>query len=270
MVRIASLCLIASLIAGCGDDDRPAADAAPQPPDANVSGTITFSWAISDGDSPLACTDVDATTVSISLQPVGVVGGETDAFTCAVGEATTRGLPPRDYNVELSLRTTEGLLTDRIVRSNITVSPQQDTDLGAIEFVVNPVGSFSFTIAADDDGNCEGGAEIVDMELELRKDGTCVPATFDVGGTDYTNSCGGETFGGCIASDTAVSVTDIASGQYTLAVTGTRDGAACYVTTAQFGVPGNELTSDLGQIDVPLDLANPVCNPDALDAGFAP
>ena len=270
MVRIASLCLIAALIAGCGDDDQPAADAAPQPPDANVSGTITFSWTITDGDSTLACADVDATTVSITVQPVGVVGGETDAFGCGGGEATTRGLPPRDYNVELSLRTTEGLLTERIARGNVTVSPQQDTDLGAIEFVVNPVGSFSFTLATEEGGNCEGGAEIVDMELELRKDGTCVPTTFDVGGTDYTNRCGDESFGGCIDSDTVISVTDIASGQYTLAIAGTRDGAACYVTTAQFGVPGNEITSDLGRIDVPLDLANPICNPDAVDAGFAP
>ena len=115
MSRIASLCLIAALALSCGDDDADSTDAGPQVPDANVSGTITFAWSLEDPDgNPLDCTDVDATIVSITAQPIGTLGGETDAFSCVLGQATTRGLAPRAYNLELAIRTQEGLLAERM------------------------------------------------------------------------------------------------------------------------------------------------------------
>ncbi len=274
--RFVGFALCAALAAlGCGDDDGADPVDADLTPDASTRGTISFSWSLSDGSGPIDCADVDATTVSITLLPVGVIGSESDAFSCDSGSATTRGLIPREYDLELAVRTTEGDLTERIAMPGITVDPLQDTNIGNIEFTVDPVGNFTFQLRAlDTGGNCAAvdpdmGAEITQFQIVLNQGGVCVPTDFEIdaggmGGTaaTYTTTCGDEIFDACIDESQTLTVSDVGSGPTTLDITGFRAGGEpCYVTTSQFNVPGGGLTADNGSISLVVDNTNEVCVP---------
>jgi len=274
------VCVALFTLIACGGDDTADPVDADMTPDADVSGTLSFSWTLTDGATPITCADVDATTVSITLLPIGVVGSDADAFGCAEGEATTRGFRARDYDVEIAVRTTEGDLTDRIVMNNVTIEENGNTDLGAVVFDVVRNGSFTFNLAAiATGGNCaavvpDDGAEIVKWQLELQDGTTCVGVQFDIGASasdptgfpadDYdTIACNDATYDGCILSDQDISVTDVESGPHNLVITGFRTGdVPCYQTTAQIGIPGGDLTTSVGNITIPVDADNVICVPE--------
>ncbi len=263
----------------CGDDSGGGTPDAAPTPDADTRGTISFSWTLSDGSNAINCDDIGANAVSITMLPVGVLGSSTDIANCVSGTLVTGPVIPRDYNVEINLSATEGDLIDEpITFSNVTVTALQDTPLGAVEFVVDPVGNLSFKLAANaTGGNCDtvvnDGAEIIGFELSLNQDSVCVPVTFTIADENgdpvtpaYMVTCtaGDTPYTPCLPETYTLSVADVGSGATTLDISGLRTGdEPCYVATADLDIPGNGLTTDVGAITIPLDLANPVCNPDA-------
>ncbi|RMH43221.1 MAG: hypothetical protein D6689_05605 [Deltaproteobacteria bacterium] len=281
MVKLACSTVFALVLAAaCGggdDDDDATVDAAPAP-DADVRGTVSFAWSLSDGSGPITCDDVGADAVSISLLPVGVQGGTSDVSGCPNGASSgtfqSRGVPPRDYDVEITISAAQGDLIDEPIRfKGVTVAPAQDTALGDVEFVVDPVGNLTFSLRAlEPGGNCapvdDDGAAITKFELELSQGGTCVPVDFAIHDptgvleATYATTCAGEQHDACIPEDRELRVADIGSGPTRLSVVGYRDGdLPCYVTTADIDVPGNDLTAAVGAISIPLDMSNDACAP---------
>jgi hypothetical protein len=259
--------------AACGGDDA-AVDAGPRPPDANTTGTFSFRWSITDGSRALRCDDVDAASVSIQMIPDGGATGTADAFSCGQGSATTKRVPARTYDVELSIRSGAGRLGPSIRVDNAIVTAGGDTDLGAIEFEVVPRGSLSFQIETGDPaGNCAGGAELESVALRLVRDASCVPARFDLDGAgQLDDDCVGDApaTAACVDAGTVIILSETTSGPHGLSIAGrVAGGVPCYVKTAQVRVPGGNLTTVLGAIAVPIDSANPSCNPGAIDAGAA-
>jgi hypothetical protein len=264
--------MLAATAAACGGDDddgAPAADASTTP-DADTSGTFSFSWALSDGAAALSCEDVKAITVSLTVTPVDGLVGENDAFGCSAGSAETRGFAPGRYDVEIGIRSTEGPLAEPVTMQDVELAALENKDLGEVQFEIDPVGSFSFGInSGAAGGNCaavdpDEGAEIVAVKLELKDGaGACVPVVYDIGGTPYdATACDGAAHPACIESDVVITVTDVRSGPYTLSVTGLREGdLPCYRSDPQFSVPGANLTTDIGVVSVPLDETVKECAP---------
>jgi hypothetical protein len=278
MMRRALLIGILGLsLAACGDDDGGEADAVPTP-DADTRGTITFDWTITDGTNPLTCDDVGGSAITMTLLPVGVVGSSSQPGNCPDGASsgtfTTGPVIPRAYNLEVVLSASQGDLVDPPVTfTNITVDPLSDTPIDDVEFVVDPTGNLSFRLAAiATGGNCaaevDDGAGIVDFTLELRDGGTCVPVTFEIFDETetmvdtYAGTCPGTAYGACIPESYTLTVADVSSGPIGVAITGVRAGdIPCYVTTANIDVPGNDLTADIGAINIPVDATNKQCVP---------
>lgn len=273
------IALMILALAACGDDGEDPVDANTTP-DADVRGTISFDWSITDGSAATTCGEVNASVITMTLLPIGVQGSDNEISTCATnddsGTFTTGPVVPRAYDLEITIAATQGDLIDEVVTfSNITVDPLGNTDVGDIEFVVDPMGNVEFRLAAiETGGNCDivdnDGAGIVDFELVLLQDSTCVPVDFEIynaaGDTleaTYTVACpSGARHGSCIAEDKILRIADIGSGPANIEITGYRTGdLPCYVTTANFSVPGNDLTTDLMAINIPLDLTNKNCVP---------
>jgi hypothetical protein len=265
------------LCAACGgDDDGGEADATPVP-DADVRGTVSFNWTLSDGSGPIPCEAVNASAMGITFLPIGVLGSSSDSGNCPDGAMSgmfeSSPLPPRDYDIEITLSASQGDLIDApITFDSITVEPLQNTDLGDVDFVVDPVGNLSFRLrAAETGGNCEtvanNGAEIVKFELELSQGGTCIPTDFVIfdGATQeatYSTSCAGEQFAMCIAEDRVLQVTDLGSGPTVVDIIGYRAGdLPCYAGAANIDIPGNGLEADVGAVNIPRDMLNETCFP---------
>jgi len=266
-------------LAACGDDATDPVDANATP-DADVRGTLSFNWSISDGSAAATCGEVGASAIAMTLLPIGVQGSDNEISSCATnadsGVFTTGPVVPRSYDLQITIAASQGDLIDEVITfSNIAVDPLDNTDLGDVEFTIDPLGNVEFQLAAiETGGNCalvvDDGAGIVDFELVLMQNATCVPVDFEIynaaGDTledTYTVACtGDERYGSCIAEDKILRVTGIGSGPSEMDITGYRTGdLPCYVTTANFTVPGNDLTADLQAVNIPLDLTNKNCVP---------
>lgn len=275
----------ALLLCACGDDGGPV-DAAPVdaiPP----SGTFSLSWTLSDGTNPLTCSDVAAVSVAVTLVRQGGIGGVADAFTCEGGQAVSRRFSPGIYNLTVDLRASgsRSLIATPVVITDVEIAVGTDTPLPAQNFVVSPIGGFSFTVdARATAGNCVAdsadGAGIVALEFSL-SDGSnaCVAATFDVAAgsagsaATYTSDCTTPPAPlPCIDEDQLVTVNPIASGLVTMQITGQKAGPIdCYDRVSVFDVAGAMLVAELGSLPLTLEYSL-ACDPNfiPIDAGMLP
>ena len=266
MTRSWLLAIVA--IAACGDDTGP--------PDARrfdgppAAGTISLSWTIDDDGTPLTCSQIGASVVSLTIIPVDQPFGTTDAISCSAGMGTSRPLPPGEYHVTAALG---GITAEAVEFRDVVIDPGADTPLGTAAFQVDAVGGFQFQIVAGGQGNCtppaQGGAGIEAMELGLETiGGTCVPVTFDIaaGATQpagtFSSTCPPAGQAPCIAQDQDVSVAPtVPSGSYRLTIVGRIGGEPCWARTSQFEVPAGAVVRSLPQQNLIHADGIPACNP---------
>src|SRR5688572_18475254 len=132
-------------LTACGDDDGASADAAFADA-ADPRGRFTLGWSIDDGAAPLACADVNASTISVSAFPEGAAFGMTDALSCTPGAGMTRLLAAGRYDVTIGLVAAEGELAEPVVLRDVVIEPGRDTSLGEVAFTVDATGGFRFQI----------------------------------------------------------------------------------------------------------------------------
>jgi hypothetical protein len=251
---IALLC--APLAIGCGEDN-PAVDAAPLPDAPPEVGTLSLSWSILDGATPLTCDQIGGISVSVTARPQDGGFEVPESFGCATRGGTSAPIAAGVYNVEVVLVTggSRELTTPETIQS-VEIVTGQDTPLGAFEFQVTPRGAVEFTLDAQEaPGNCEdvanGGAGITEFFIEvLDADGACVPLTAAIAdgaaqtGGSYTLDCLGARYA-CIDSDQVVRIEEIPSGTASLNIIGYRGADECYTRAPQFSISGNGLLTEL-------------------------
>ncbi len=267
-------------VAACGDvvADPDAAPIDAPPP----TGTFSLNWTIVDGMSNLSCDEVGALALSVRLVTTGGSIGSAEAFSCAGGQAISRGISPGNYQFSIDLLASgnRSLLASRVVVPNIEITPNGNTELPMQAFEVSPSGTFLFSVnGGAAAGNCEtvanSGAGIVGVDFELRDSmGNCVPSEFVVdpgsgsGGT-YTSDCGTQRAASpCILSDQEIRVVT-RSGGYQLVVRAQKAGPIdCYVKAANFVLPGAGLEVELGEQLLALEFSQD-CDPNFVvpDAG---
>lgn len=265
-----ALSVILGLGAGCGSDDVALTDARPQL-DAAVPGQLALSWTVGHNGTPLTCTAVAATTVSVNLVHDGDAFGVVDTFDCAAAMGTTRPLAPGLYQLKVSLSGTGGTLDGPDDVRDLTVPPGGVGTAPPVAFDVDPTGGLKFRLTTPTMGNCAGvaagGAGITAMRIELRNSaGVCVPASFAVaaGATlpagTYSSDCvgAGSTYG-CIAADQDVSITGLPSGSYSMVMIGSVGAAACWRRQPNAIVPAAGRTSDLPAQQLALQAGVPGC-----------
>jgi hypothetical protein len=239
---------------GCGDDSGgPAIDAAP--PDAPITGTITFGWTIMRSGAPATCAEVGNPTVRITALPESGGVAEIDTFSCTSMTAST-AVPPGMYTVTFNL----GELAETQPMRDVTVLANQDTAVGTVTFNVTAEATIQFhLVTSASGGNCAdettAGAGITAFVLELRDASgmTCVPTTFNVGmpAETYASDCAGAQFR-CIESDEVVQVTGLVFGNYRVLIQGFEDTTICYPYEAVLSASTSTTVAD-----VPLALIDP-------------
>lgn len=262
---------------GCGKTDT-AADAAPQIDAIPNTGTVSLSWSITDGNSPLTCAQIGAVRLRGTAKPAGAAFGTTFSLDCSAGTATSQPFPADTYEIEIDLTamTLESLLDAPVIVPGVEVMQSQDTTLDPLTFTVEPLSNITFAVDAGTvGGNCademSDGAGIVGFRFELQDGaGACIPTTFDVaGGSSWTNDCMTPAPAACIESDRLVTVTDAPSGPHTIVVKGIVAGdLECWTRTSQFTSPGHSLTTELGILSIDRDLMEPGCDSSMPDAGM--
>ena len=252
------LALLAALTASCGDDSGlPDARVIDGPP---VGGTVSLSWTLADGGSPVTCDQVGAVTVTLSILPKDAPSGFTETFACGSARGTSGTLAAGPYTVTARLAGSAGTLAAAPPQA-VTVISGQDTPLGAIAFEVDASGGLRFVIDADgvasNCGAAPGGAAIEAMHLELRTLGEeCIPTTLAIaaGATTpagtFVSDCGTPAPAACLAEDQIISVASTASGRYRLVVQGLIDGTACWEGTPFVRVPAGGATGPLGDVSL--------------------
>jgi hypothetical protein len=252
--RLACILLV---LAACGDDTGPPDAVGLDAP--AVAGSLSLTWTIADGPTALACDDIGAITVTLSIRPENQPFGSTEVLPCGAGQGSV-DLPPNTYIVDVSLG---GVDLEPIKFVDVVVNSEQDTSLGEVAFEVATVGGFSFTMSAAG-GNCTG-AGITAVELALSaQGGGCVPATFELegGGTYATDCASPQPHPACIDSDVTVTAQPtITTGPYRLDIRGLVGGTPCWTKAAQFDVPAAGAIRALPNQTLIHDDLTPACNP---------
>lgn len=268
-------CVVWLVGPGCRDGgsstDAGVVDAPP------AGGTVSMTWRLSDGSNDLTCAQVAGISVRLTATPAQGGFATIDSFNCSAGQATSRTIEPGTYNIEVELNAPQGLLATSGRINGVEVTSGATTTLDEIVFELAATGNITFVVDTDAAGlNCDavpGGGGLSNVVFALRDaTGQCV-GSFGIGagatqpeGT-YASDCTTPYTGGCIENDQTITVSAIPSGSYSLTITGDKDGLACYSRTAQFNVPGNDLTAELMTQFL---VANPDifgCTPTGTDAG---
>ncbi len=238
---------------GGAEPDAGVADAAPEPP-----GEVTLSWQLVDGDETLACDDVGAVTVSVTLLPLDAFAGEVRTGSCDVGQdAFTFEVAPGPYTARVELIATTGAIGDVIELSRFEVESGATITLDPVTFEVSQVGGASFRAQAQPfNDNCEddGTPPIEEMRFEIETlDGTCVPTTFQIGEgesgseDEYDSACDGATTG-CVEHDQLVQFEDLEPGDYRLEVLARDETDRCFGLGRRFKTVGGGRIEPLGEI----------------------
>ncbi|HTJ47380.1 MAG TPA: hypothetical protein VL463_35015 [Kofleriaceae bacterium] len=246
--------IVLSLLTACGTNEGP--------PDARVidgkppGGTLSMTWTLHEGASALACSDVGAQVVTVTIVPDNAGFGFIDTFSCTSLMGTTRSLDPGKYTLTVDLTGAAGsLVTTTTKFMHVDVASGQDTPLGAVDFMVLARGGIAIKLAANgQSANCTaGGANIDAMTLQLQdSQGTCIPATFMIaagannGASTYTSDCNSLPAGPCIEKDQTITATGLKSGAVQLVSTGDVGGKDCWKGSNSLNVPANDATKDFG------------------------
>ena len=253
-------CFLVSAVAGatlgCGED-APPVDAAIIPDAPPEIGTLSLTWALTNGGTPLQCSDVGGLNVSVTATPQDGGFSEPSSFSCDSGTGMSLPFNSGIYNIEVTLVASGNQqLADPQTLQSIEILTGENTDLGSFTFDVAPMGNVDFTITTEAvAGNCtseaQNGAGITEIAIEfLDGQGTCVPSTFTIGdganqtGGTYNADCQGARYT-CIDADQAIRAENVPSGTKSMTITGYRGVDECYTRMPQFTVPGNGLSTEL-------------------------
>ena len=254
--------------ASCGDDAglpdaRPPIDAAPV-------GQFAVSWSLTHGGLPQTCASVGATAVVVEIVGAGEAFGVIDSFSCGSGMGVTRDLPPKAYDLKISVAGGAGTLDGPEDLRGVVLQSAAMTAVGPVGFDVDPTGTLVFRInTAATGGNCAPtsamGAGITATTIELRdRRGTCVPTTFAIaaGATDpagsYASDCAGASYG-CIAADQDVRAEGLIAGQHAMTITGAVAASPCWSRVSQFAVRAGGQTTTLNPQTLAYDPLVPGC-----------
>ncbi|MCB9563556.1 MAG: hypothetical protein H6708_24425 [Kofleriaceae bacterium] len=270
MHRMAGTGLVCALgllagVAGCGNDNSSPFDAARY--DAEIPrGGLGLTWTIADGTVAKTCAEVGALTVTLTIVPNDQPFGTTDVLSCGPGMGEVGNLAPGLYDVTATLAGAAGDLGEPVRFLDVEVAASQTTALGEAAFDVPAQGGFTFKLSAGGMPTCTT-AGITGVQLELRDGAGCVPAAFDIAagavepaGT-YTTDCTTPAPYACIAEDQVVSTAGLATGSYTMTITGFVGADACWSRSPQFGVPAGDHVTQLPTQNLTLDSGNPACVP---------
>jgi hypothetical protein len=254
LTRWIGLAVALAAASACGSNEGPpdarGVDGAPP------GGTFSLTWTLhsTTGDA-VACGDVGGINVTLSIASDDAAFGFTDLFGCTSAMGTTRLLVPGLYTIKATLESATGQLAAPTTFMHVETKRQQDTALGAVDFVVDATGGLQFELAADTfTDNCSaGGAGIEGMTLELH-DGTdtCEPATFEIaaganqGASTYVSDCQTLPVAPCIDQDQIITATGLTSGPARLVATGLVGGAACWSGVHLVTVPADQVVRDYG------------------------
>jgi hypothetical protein len=218
--------VLAALAALCGCEGCDPGDVVDAP--GAVKQTLSASWKVVDLDgTELACEQVDAQFVTVSFfRPVT---GEAfnEVFDC-FRKAGTRDLDEGEYLIGFELADRFGTL--------VAVSPRRfqvrgDTTLEEVTFRIEPSGALAFTVEAiGQAANCEGGANITGMTIELyQAGGACETTTLMIESVGpYLVSCTAPNATGCLEKGQEVSGTNLPAGEYRLRVVGLQSAIPCW------------------------------------------
>jgi hypothetical protein len=248
------VCVVA--VAGCDGGGFPADGGVP---DAPASGTFSLAWTVTDpGGAPIACDQIGANTVALTLQSLDRVFGLAESFSCANSPSTSPPIPVGAYTVDIELH---GAGLDPVVsprQNRITINQNQTTALQAVTFAVQATGMLALKIATpapftSSCGAAPGGAAITGETITVQNDaGTCLPITFTrmKGGAPngtYTVSCTAPSVATCIEGDETLTASDVPSGAYQIHIRGKRDATDCFRNDDSLSLPaqGKTLTRTL-------------------------
>lgn len=243
-----ALVLASSCSSGTGLPDAGAPDAAPP------TGRFSVAWTLRDGDRVLTCADVGATLLTVEVTGPDVSIGYVEAFTCGIGEGTSKALPPGVYDLAFELVGKSGTLSTP-ASQRVTITRNGVIAAAPLAISLAATGTLNARLLAGAVSNCAAnGANLSAMSIVLEKNGTCVPATFTIaaaggrpGGT-YTSTCAVTTpTTGCIERDQAVTTT-VGSGTYTVRVRGLVGANPCWSAAQLADLPplGRTLMADIG------------------------
>jgi hypothetical protein len=241
--------LIALAVGGCSgcDDDGFPIDA--PAPDATLRGTVSLAWSLTDlMDHPISCEDVGASFVSLELRSKSSLSGSVASFACGNSPSMSSPIDVGTYDVGFELHGSTLTAVSAPNQNAIVISPNQDTRLTPVTFMVDTSGQLVLGLTAPGrTSNCKpaslGGAGITGTTITLlRGDGGCAPVTFvrTRGATTlepYMVSCSPARVTTCIENDETLTVTSMPSGPYTIHVRGKIDAADCWANDDSFAVP---------------------------------
>jgi hypothetical protein len=262
-LSVTMVALTAAMTAGCGDDSADP-DASTIDAQAQV-GTITATWTLTSAGGEISCADVGASTVRVTALPIAGGFAAVDALACTGGSGTTRLLDIGTYNVTLELLGAGAVVLGSATFGDVEVTAGNDTDVGPAAFEVVASGNLAFTVSPGASG-CDGSG-ITSVRFALRRAGSCVDTSFDVGGTGYDSDCA-TPFPGCIEADAAITATAQPSGPRELSVEGLVGDLVCYSAVVSFTIPGNDGTANLGEVVLTPQLDN--AGGPGSDAGLEP
>jgi hypothetical protein len=246
------------LLVACGDDaglpDARVIDGSPP------GGTLSLTWTLADGETPVTCDQVGAATVTLSIIPVGLPFGVTEAFGCTSAQGTTRVIAAGRHDITATLGG-GGAIAPAVLRLGVEVRSNEVTAVEPIAFDVDATGGLrarvsAFGVAA----NCAeapGGAGIEGVTLRLRTSGgTCVPTTFAIaaGATrpaaTFVDDCAAPALASCIDADQDIVVASAASGRYRLAIEGRVGDTACWAASPAVRIPAGGAEVSIGTVNL--------------------
>jgi hypothetical protein len=136
------------LLVACGDDaglpDARVIDGSPP------GGTLSLTWTLADGETPVTCDQVGAATVTLSIIPVGQPFGVTEAFGCTSAQGTTRVIAAGRHDVTATLGG-GGAIAPAVLRLGVEVRSNEVTAVEAIAFDVDATGALErWRVCSDD------------------------------------------------------------------------------------------------------------------------
>jgi hypothetical protein len=232
-----------------------------RPPDGPpIGGTFTLDWTVTDQASvPVACTAIGGQTVTVLTHNKGMLGGNTEVFTCGTGTGESEPFPPGLYDMDFELDGIVGKLATAPKQQDVTLVSGQTTALTPVAFAVDATGDLALHLdSGKTGGNCGAtplgaGITTTSITLEHTSDSSCAPLLLSIaaGATTmaraYMIDCTTPLDVPCIENDQAIAVAGIASDAYTIHVRGKIGASVCYKNDDTLQVPplGMQLTSTL-------------------------
>jgi len=247
---------------GCGGCDGGGFPSDAFMPDAEATGTVSVTFSLTDQQSaPIPCTQVGANTVFLQLKSRTAASGVAVSLTCGSGGGVSQQIPVGTYDVSFDLNGFNAIngapvtLASAPPVNGVVVKAGLDTAMPPVVFAVDATGGLALSLVVPlASSNCkQNGAAITTNTITLIHNGDgCAPVTFtrSRGSTtpsSYTVSCSSPTIATCIENDELLTVSNIASGGYTIHVRGRVNSLDCWTNDDMLQVPpkGQTLTVTL-------------------------